>query len=313
MFTYILRRLGSGLVLIFIVTAITFFLTHAANIPVARNILGNSATSAQVAALNAQLGLNEPLFEQYFNWLIGVFHGDLGTSYFTSQPVTAGIAERLPVTLSIVIFSLIITLVISVALGVAAAAKRGALDVVLQSVTTISFIFPAIILGIVLVYVFAITLNWVPAVGFVAFSTSPTGWFSSVILPAIVLSISGIAALAAQIRGSLIDELSRDYVRTLRSRGVSERSILLKHALRNASGPAFTTFSLLFISLFGSALFIEKIFALPGFGTYAYNATIQGDLPVMLGVTLFSVGLVVVVNLIVDLVSGWLNPKVRVS
>ena len=313
MILYILRRLGAGIVLVLVVTAITFFLTHAANIPVANNILGAGASRDQVDALNAQLGLDQPVLVQYFHWIVAILHGDLGTSYFTSEPVVSAIAARLPVTLSMVVASLIVTVILSVLLGVAAAAKRGVLDVVLQGITTLSFIFPAILLGIILVFVFAITLELVPAVGYTSFAESPSGWFASIVLPAIVLSIAGVASLSAQIRGSLIDELDRDYIRTLRSRGVSEMSILLKHALRNASGPAFTTFSLLFISLFGSALFIEKIFALPGFGNYGYQGVIQGDLPVMLGVTLFSVLLVVVVNLIVDLVNGWLNPKVRVA
>lgn len=313
MISYIARRLGSGLVLIVVVTAITFFLTYGANLPVARNILGPNAGQDQVDALNAKLGLDRPILEQYFSWLGGVFRGDLGTSYFNSQPVVEAMATRLPVTLSVVVVAAVITLIVSVILGVASAAKRGALDVVLQSISTIAFVFPAIVLGIVLVYVFAISLHWVPAIGFVPFSDSPGGWFASIILPAVVLSIGGIAALAAQIRGSLIDELSRDYVRTLRSRGSSEGGILLKHALRNAAGPALTTFSLQFITMFGAALFVEKIFALPGYGNYAFQATVQGDLPVMLGVILFSVVLVVIVNLLVDLANGWLNPKVRVS
>ncbi|KQW05577.1 ABC transporter permease [Leifsonia sp. Root4] len=313
MIAYIARRLGSGLVLIFVVTAITFFLTYGANLPVARNILGPNAGQDQLDALNAKLGLDRPIFEQYFSWLGGVFRGDLGASYFNSQPVVDAMASRLPVTMSVVVVAAVITLIMSVVLGVASAAKRGALDVVLQAISTIAFVFPAIVLGIVLVYVFAISLHWVPAIGFVPFSDSPGGWFASIILPAVVLSIGGIAALAAQIRGSLIDELSRDYVRTLRSRGTSEGEILLKHALRNAAGPALTTFSLQFITMFGAALFVEKIFALPGYGNYAFQATVQGDLPVMLGVILFSVVLVVIVNLLVDLANGWLNPKVRVS
>ena len=313
MIAYIARRLGSGLVLIFVVTAITFFLTYGANLPVARNILGPNAGQDQLDALNAKLGLDRPIFEQYFSWLGGVFRGDLGASYFNSQPVVDAMASRLPVTMSVVVVAAVITLIMSVVLGVASAAKRGALDVVLQAISTIAFVFPAIVLGIVLVYVFAISLHWVPAIGFVPFSDSPGGWFESIILPAVVLSIGGIAALAAQIRGSLIDELSRDYVRTLRSRGTSEGEILLKHALRNAAGPALTTFSLQFITMFGAALFVEKIFALPGYGNYAFQATVQGDLPVMLGVILFSVVLVVIVNLLVDLANGWLNPKVRVS
>ncbi|MCR2792745.1 ABC transporter permease [Microbacterium sp. zg.Y625] len=310
-FTFLLRRIGAGLVLMFVVTAITFFLTYGANIPVALNILGPTATPGQIAALNADLGLDRPILEQYVNWVAGIFRGDLGVSYFTRQPVAEAMASRLPVTLSVVVVACIITIAVSILLGVASATRGGILDSILQGISTVAYVFPAIVLGVVLVYVFAIVLKWVPAIGFVPISESPGGWFASVILPGFVLAIGGIASLAAQIRGSMIDELNRDYVRTLRSRGISDTSILLKHALRNAAGPALTTFSLLFIAMFGSSLFIEKIFALPGFGSYGFLATTQGDLPAMLGVTLFSVALVVVVNLLVDLANGWLNPKVR--
>ena len=313
MLSFILRRLGHGVVLVFIVTAMTFVLTFGAGLPVARNILGPSATDDQIAQLNAQLGLDQPLLSQYLGWLGGAFRGDLGTSYYSNEPVVEAMLGRLPVTLSVVVIAALLTLVASVALGVASAARRGPLDVVLQSISTVAFIFPGIVLGIVMVFVFAITLELAPAVGYTPLTRSPGEWFSSVILPGIVLSIGGIAALASQIRGSMIDELHKDYIRTLRSRGVSERSILLKHALRNAASPGFTTFSLQFIGMFGAALFIEKIFALPGFGTYGYQATIQGDLPALLGVTTFGILLVVVVNLLVDVASGWLNPKVRLS
>jgi peptide/nickel transport system permease protein len=311
--SFIMRRLGSGIVLIFIVTAITFFLTFGAGIPVALNILGPTASPDQINTLNAQLGLDRPILEQYVTWFAGVFQGDLGTSYFTSEPVAQALINRLPITLSIVVVACVLTLICSVALGVASAARGGWLDNLLQGIATVSYVFPAIILGIVLVYVFAIVLQLVPAIGFVPLEESFGGWFASVILPAVVLAIGGIASMAAQIRGAMVDELSREYVRSLRSRGVSEMSILLKHTLRNAAGPGLTTFSLMFISMFGASLFVEKIFALPGFGTFGYLATIQGDLPAMLGVSLFSVGLVVVVNLFVDLTNGWLNPKVRIS
>jgi peptide/nickel transport system permease protein len=311
MITFLLRRLGSGLVLVFVVTAVTFLLTYGAGIPVAQNILGPTATAEQVDILNAQLGLDRPLLAQYGSWLVGVLQGDLGTSYFTREPVVDALASRLPVTLSVVFMASLITLLFSAVLGIASAARGGWLDGLLQSIATISYVFPAIILGIVMVYFFAIQLGWVPAIGFVPLMDSVGGWFASIILPAVVLAIGGVAALSAQVRGSMIDELGKDYVRTLRSRGSSERSILLKHTLRNAAGPALTTFSLLFITMFGSSLFIEKIFALPGYGSYAFTATTQGDLPAMLGVTLFSVVLVVIVNLIVDIAYGWLNPKVR--
>lgn len=313
MIRFLLRRIGAGLVLIFVVTGVTFVLTYGAGIPVARNILGPSASAEQVDILNARLGIDRPLAEQYFGWITGALRGDLGNSYFSSEPVQAALASRLPVTLSVVVVACAITIVLSCILGIASAARGGWIDNILQGVTTFSYVFPSIVLGVALVFVFSISLQWLPAIGFVPFADSPGQWFASVILPAVVLSIGGVASLASQIRGSMIDELNRDYVRTLRSRGVSETSILLKHTLRNAAGPALTTFSLLFITLFGASLFIEKIFALPGYGTYAYTATIQGDLPAMLGVSLFGVSLVVVVNLVVDLVSGWLNPKVRVQ
>ena len=313
MISYVLRRLGTGFILILVVTTITFFLTYSAKIPVAINLLGANAEPAQIAALNAKLGLDQPVVVQYGHWLQHAIHGDFGRSYFTSQPVGDALLQRLPVTLSVVVLASIIVVIFSVVLGVVSAARGGLVDGVLQGITTIAFVFPGIVLGIVLVLVFAVKLHWVPATGYVAIQDSPGQWFSSVILPAIVLSVGGIAALAAQIRGSVVDELSRDYIKTLRSRGVSERAILLKHALRNAASPGLTTFSLQFISLFGAALFIEKIFALPGYGTYAFTATIQGDLPAMMGVSLFGVGLVVVVNLVVDVANGWLNPKARVA
>ncbi|SBS72193.1 ABC transporter permease [uncultured Microbacterium sp.] len=313
MILFILRRLGAGLVLIVIATVATFFLTYGIGVPVARNILGPGASADQVAALNAQLGLDRPVIVQYIDWLGGVFRGDLGASYYSNEPVAEAIAGRLPVTLSVVVLALLITLVVSVVLGVVSAVRGGVVDGMLQGITTLSFVFPAIILGIGMVFLFAVTLRWVPAVGFTPIGESVSGWFASIILPAIVLAIGGIAALAAQIRGSLIDQLNRDYIRTLRSRGTSEMSILFRHALRNASGPGFTTFSLQFIAMFGGALFVEKIFALPGYGSFAYTATLQGDLPSMMGVALFGVGLVVIVNLLVDLANGWLNPKARVS
>lgn len=314
MIPFVLRRLATGLVLLFVVTTLTFFTLQLANIPVARNILGKSASHQQIASLNAQLGLNRTPIEQYWSWLSGAVQGNFGTSYFTKEPVTDALQSRLPVTLSIVVVALVLTIVFSLILGVTAAARAGgAVDRILQAVSTISYVFPPIILGILLVLVFSITLHLVPATGYVPIGTSFIGWLGSVVLPAVTLMFASIASVAGQIRGSLIDELRRDYVRTLRSRGVSERTILLKYTLRNAASPALTTLSLQFIGMIGGALFIERIFALSGFGTYSFDSAVQGDLPAILGVVTVSVILVVIMNLIVDLINGWLNPKARVS
>jgi len=313
MVVFLAKRAGAGIVLVFVVTFLAFLLTYGADIPVARNILGPSAAESDVALLEARLGLDQPVLVQYWSWLTSAFGGDLGRSYFTSEPVSAAMASRLPVTMSVVVVGCALMLVISCVLGVWSAVRGGWLDTVLQWVTTLTYVLPTIVLGIVMVFVFAIWLRVLPAIGYTSLTESPGLWLASVILPALVLAIHGVAGLAAQVRGSLVDELGKEYVRTLRSRGLSEPSIVLKHALRNAASPALTVFSIQFITLFGSSLFIEKIFALPGYGTYTYNSVVQGDLPAMMGVTLFSVLLVVVINLLVDIANGWVNPKARVA
>jgi peptide/nickel transport system permease protein len=155
-------------------------------------------------------------------------------------------------------------------------------------------------------------LGWLPATGYTPLSEDPVAWAKSITIPVIALIIGGIANMAAQVRGAMIDELNKDYVRTLRTRGIGTRSIVLKHVLRNAAGPALTTLSLEFLTMLGGALIIENVFALPGYGVFAFNSSLQADIPVIMGITLFTVLLVVLVNLITDLLNGWLNPKARV-
>jgi peptide/nickel transport system permease protein len=176
----------------------------------------------------------------------------------------------------------------------------------------IGYLVPSLLVAIALVYVLAVKLHVFPATGYTDFSESPTRWASSIAIPVVALMMGGVASLTSQIRGAMIGELRKDYVRTLRTRGIPTRSIVLRHALRNAAGPALTVLSLEFIQMLGGALIIEQIFALPGFGQYAFNASLQGDVPIIMGISLFGVLLVVVVNLVVDLLNGWLNPKARI-
>lgn len=312
MIVYVARRLFTGLVLAVLVTMLTFFLLSTSFDGVVRGILGNEATASSVAALKEQMGLDRPVIVQYLDWLGHVVQGDFGTSYFTSEPVAPAVAERLSVTLSIIVVALVITVVVSVALGVVAASRGGVVDRIAQGVSLIGYVVPNLLIAIVLVVLFAINLQWLPATGFTPISEDPLKWAAAITIPVIALVVSGIANLSAQVRGAMIDELRKDYVRTLRTRGLPTHSIVLRHALRNAAGPALTVLSLEFISMFGAALIIEKVFALPGFGLYAFNSSLQGDIPVIMGITVFSVFLVVVVNLVVDLVNGWLNPKARI-
>jgi peptide/nickel transport system permease protein len=309
MLLYILRRVSAGLVLAVLVTLITFFLLSFSFEDVVRTILGSAATDDTVAAMMTQLGYDRPFLVQYADWLGGVFRGDFGTSVYTAQAVGPAVMQRLGVTLSIIVVALVITVVLSVSIGVWAASRGGVADRIAQGISLIGHIVPNLLLAIGLVIVFAVNLKWLPATGFTPLAEDPARWARSITIPVIVLVIGSIANMASQVRGSMIDELRKDYVRTLRTRGISTRSIVLKHALRNAGSPALTVMSLVFISMFGGALIIENVFALPGFGSYAFNASLQGDIPIIMGITVFSVLLVTVVNLTVDLVNGWLNPK----
>ncbi|GGV42529.1 ABC transporter permease [Actinomadura cremea] len=312
MILYALRRLSAGLVLAVLVTLITFLLLSTSFDSIVSSILGPAATPETVAALKADEGLDRPVLVQYLDWLTGALQGDFGTSYFTSEPVGEAVASRLGVTLSIVVVALLFTVAISVTLGVLAASRGGFIDRFAQGASLFGYVVPNLLLAIVLVVVLAINLELLPATGFTPLSEDPGRWAATITIPVIALMTSGVANLASQVRGAMLDELRKEYIRTLRARGISTRSIVLRHALRNAAGPALTILSLEFITMLGGALIIEKVFALPGFGSYAFDSSLRGDVPIIMGITLFSVLLVVGVNLMVDLVNGWLNPKARV-
>lgn len=313
MILYILRRLGTGLVLALLVTFITYLLLSTSFEAVVRSVLGAASGDPEnVAGTMAQFGYDKHVVVQYLEWLGGALRGDFGDSLFSGQPVLQSVTSRLSVTLSLIIVALSITVVVSVALGVWAASRGGVIDRLAQIISLIGYIVPALLLAILLVLFLAINLRLLPATGYTPFAENPSRWAATITIPVIVLVIGGIANMAAQVRGTMIDELRKDYIRTLRTRGISTGSIVIRHALRNASGPALTVLSLEFIQMFGGALIIENVFALPGFGSYAFNASLQGDIPIIMGITLFSVLLVVTVNLLVDVLNGWLNPKARI-
>jgi peptide/nickel transport system permease protein len=311
MLIFVVKRLVSGLVLALLVTAITFFLLSLSFETVVRNLLGSGATDESVAGMLSAKGLDRPVIVQYLDWLRAAFALDFGRSYFTSEPVGPAVLSRLGVTMSIVVVALIATTVISVILGVAAATRGGVVDRFAQIGSLVALVLPALLLAIGLVLVFAVQFEWLPATGYTPLHTDPIAWARSITLPVVILAIGGIANITAQVRGSMIDEVRKDYVRTLTTRGIGTRSIVVRHALRNAAVPALTVLSLEFIGMIGGALIIEKIFALPGFGSFAFAASLQGDIPVIMAVTLFSVLLVVAVTVIVDLLISWLNPKAR--
>lgn len=312
MLVYIARRLGAGIILALLVTFITFMLLSTSFEDVALTILGPAATPEVTAGLMAEKGWDRPAIVQYFDWLAHAVQGDFGESVYTSLPVAPTVMQRLLVTLSVIVPALLLTVVLSTFLGVWSASRGGVVDKISQGISLVGYIVPGLLLAIGLVVVFAVQLKWLPATGFTPISEDPGAWARSITIPVIVLTIGGVANMAAQVRGRMIDELRQDYVRTLRTRGISTTSIVIRHALRNAGSPALTVMSLEFISMFGGALIIENVFALPGYGSFAFNASLQGDIPVIIGIAAFGVLLVTVVNLTTDLANGWLNPKARV-
>jgi peptide/nickel transport system permease protein len=313
MLTFILRRLLSGVILIAVISFLAFVLLYAAGGDIPRRILGENATAETVAKKAEELGLNRPLLTQYFDWLTSAFTGDLGRSWFTGELVTTSVTNRVAVTLSIVIGATVISAIISVVVGVLAARRGGAVDGTVQVFSLIGFAIPGFLIALFLVLVFAINLGWFKATGYVPLTTSVAGWLSSVTLPIVALSIGAIATVTQQVRGSVIDAMSRDYVRTLRSRGLSTNSVVYRHVLRNAGGPALAVLAVQFIGLLGGAVIVEQVFAIPGMGQLTVRATTLGDIPVVMALVIVFAIIVVVVNLLIDLAQAALNPKVRLS
>ncbi len=313
MIRFVLRRVAFGVSLVLFATTLTFFLVYRDPLTIARNILGENASQDQVTARAEALGLDRPLVAQFLDWLASAVTGDLGTSYFSTETVASILVSRTPVTLSIVAGGVLLTAIVSAVLGMLAAVRGGWADRSVQVLSVVGMSLPNFWLALMFVLLFAVSLRIFPATGYVSPDISVVGWLASITLPVAALALSGIAAATQQVRGAVMDLLEADFVRTLRSRGLSEKSILFRHALKNAASPALTVLSLQFIGLLGGAIVIEKVFALPGLGTTAVNATIRGDIPVLLGVVAVTVVIVVVVNLVIDIVNGWLNPKVTLS
>lgn len=313
MLILIARRLISGIGALLVVSVVTFLLLYLSSGNVARNILGDQATEEAVAAKTAELGLDQPVLTRLFDWLRGAVTGDFGKSWFTNEPVFEAIGNRLPVTLVMVTVAIVLIAILATVLGMTAAVRRGWVDRVVQLGAVVGMATPGFVIGVVLVWIFAIELGWFAAISTIQPGAGPGAWVSTLTLPVIALLINGVASAAQQIRSAFIKQLEMDYVRTLRSRGIPEREILFRHVLRSAAPAGLTVLSLQFIGLLGGVVIIESIFAIAGMGRLAVTATTMSDLPLVMGVVVYTVIIVIVVNLVVDIVNGWLNPKVRAS
>ncbi len=299
--------------MLFAVSFLAYFLMYLGSGNVARLILGLQASAADVAAKNRELGLDRPFFEQYITWLSGAVRLDLGTAWSMPDSVANILFPRLAITLQIVAMTTVIAALVAIVIGTMAAIFGGWIDRVVQFIGLLGFAVPGFLVAFFLAALFAIQIPLFNAVGFTAFSEDPYQWFRSVTLPVLALSFAGLAAAAQQVRGSVKDALEMDYVRTLRARGLSFNRVVFKHVLRNAGGPALSIIGVQFVGMIGGSILVEQIFAIPGLGPYAVSSTAMSDIPSIMGLVVVTAMIVIAMNLIVDLLSAALNPKVRLS
>ncbi|MEU4922651.1 ABC transporter permease [Streptomyces parvus] len=313
MLNFIARRIAAGALLLLVISLLSYLLLSIPALDVGRQLLGQGADQAAVDAKNASLGLDRPVLVQYGDWLAHAVRGDLGTSWFTSEDVAPTVSARLPVTASLMVGVTLVATVVSFLLGVWAGVRRGAVDRFVQVLGVVGYALPGFLVTLVIVLVFAVDLNWFPAIGYTPFTASPSGWLSTITLPVLSLSVASVAGVSQQVRGAVIDVLRQDYVRTLRARGLPMSRIVFRHVLRNASAPALSVLGMQFVGLLGGAVLVEQIFGLPGIGSMTVTYTTRGDIPVIMALVMLTVVGVVLINLLVDVMIGWLNPKARVA
>jgi peptide/nickel transport system permease protein len=302
---FIARRVGQAIVVLFCVATVAFLVVRMAGDPV-NAMLPDNATLEQEQQLRHLLGLDRPLIAQYGSYLGGLLHLDFGQSLFFHQPALDIILDRLPATVQLSVAALIFALVVSIPAGIIAAVRRGrATDSAVMGAVLVGQSTPAFFVGIVLILVFAVELKWLPASGI--------GGIEHLILPAITLGLYSMAMIARLLRSSLIDVLGEDHIRTARAKGLSPTRVLLTNALRNASLPVVTIVGLEIGNLLGGAILTETVFSWPGVGRLTVEAVTNRDYPLMQATVLFLAVVFVVVNLIVDILYAFLDPRVRLS
>ena len=307
-----LRRLLASLPLIVAVTLLAFILNQLAPGDLAATIVGADGSREQYEALRKQLGLDQPLLLQYGAWLAQAAQGDLGVSFFSGERVSDLLNERLAVSLCILAGLLLVCVSAGLLLGVASALRGGWVGRAIDTLSLAGLVFPSFWLALVLISLFAVWLQWLPATGYTRFSDSPWEWLLGLVLPVLSVSMYSITSVAKQTRDAMADVMGRDFIRALRASGVPERSVVWKHGLRNAALPVVTVLGLVLIAGIGGTVFVERIFVLPGLGSLAVSAAQSKDVVLLQGVTLYFTLITIVINLLVDLSYGWLNPRVRV-
>ena len=311
MLQYLLGRLIIALALALGAATLVFALLHAVPGDPARIVLGDFATDAQMQAVRQKMGLDRPLPQQYFDWLIGVARGDLGTSLVQNTGVSRMLLDRLPRTLELTLSSVLLAMLVGIPLGLGAALRRGrAPDVLLTLVALVSLSVPVYVSGTVLVLIFSVGLHWLPASGYVEFHDSPSRHLSLLVAPCVVLASHLAASLARMSRSSALEVLGLDYVRTARGKGLANAAVLSHHVLRNSLVPVTTTIGVQAGNLLGGAVIVETIFAWPGLSSLMFRAIETHDYPLVQGCVLLISALFIVFALIMDVLHVMIDPRV---
>jgi peptide/nickel transport system permease protein len=307
---YFLRRLAAIVPVMAVVAIIVFLLIHLSPGDPAALIAGDLATVDDIAKLRTALGLDMPIWEQFVIWVGKLFTGDFGTSIFTQVPVTHLLAQRIEPTLSIAALTMAITLVVAVPLGTLAAYRAGTwIDRLVMLFAVLAFSLPVFLVGYLLIYGFAIRLQWFPVQGYVHFAESPIGWLQSLVLPCVNLALVYIALVTRMTRATVLEVLHEDYIRTAWAKGLGVLPVL-GHALRNAAVPIATTVGVGIALLIGGVVVTETVFAIPGVGRLVIDSVQRHDYPVIQSVLLLSAGVYVLINLLIDLSYRLFDPRI---
>jgi peptide/nickel transport system permease protein len=309
---YLARRLLATLVVMAVVGVIVFLLLHLAPGSPAAIIAGDNATPAQIDMINHELGLDRPLPVQFVLWAWSVLRGHFGTSIFSGAPVMELVLERLPATISLSLVTIAFAATTAVIAGVFAAWRAGGvLDRTLMAVAALGFSVPVFVVGYLLIYLFAITLHWLPVQGYQPLSRGLWPWLSHLLLPALALGLAYLALIARITRASVLEVLAEDYIRTARAKGASSLSQLFHHALRNAGVPIATVIGIGVALLISGVVLTETVFNIPGIGRLTVDAITNRDYPIIQGVMVIFSGAYVVINLLVDLSYTLIDPRIR--
>jgi peptide/nickel transport system permease protein len=309
---YIIKRILAVIPVMVIVALIVFLILRLTPGDPAAIIAGDTATPDQIAQLRRAMGLDEPIYIQFVQWVGQLLRGDLGTSLLSGTSVNALIADRIWPTLNIALLTIVMSVLIAVPLGTLAAWRHGRLsDHIVMAISVAGFSVPAFVVGYVLIKIFAADLRWLPVQGYKAPTQDFLGFLRHAILPALTLTAAYVALTARMTRASLLNVLGEDYIRTAHAKGVGETKVLLRHGLRNAAVPILTVVGTGFAMLLSGVVVVESVFNIPGIGRLTIDAVMARDYPVIQGMILLTSGIYVFVNLIIDLSYSLFDPRIR--